>query len=101
NIMGMNNNIYVLRNSESNRSISQITDDILEKTKGYDFDVSIQSGAERSNMMTSGIEIEIKGENLETLNDITKDFISIIEKIEGTENVSSSIGENMPEIKVL
>ncbi|MBK5251571.1 MAG: efflux RND transporter permease subunit [Peptostreptococcaceae bacterium] len=60
--------------------------------------VSSQGGG--MGMGSSPISIRIQGDELEVLKGISKDFVDILNSIEGTREVASSFEEGLPEVQV-
>ncbi|MDD2489991.1 MAG: efflux RND transporter permease subunit [Bacilli bacterium] len=101
NIMGGNNYVFVIKDEESKRTYDEIKADILTETKDDPFIVHIQSEIEMTNMVSSGIKINIIGDDLNTLNEITNNFMNIINNIEGINNVTSNIDDNPSELRII
>ena len=107
-ISGSSNNkgsifISLVKLTERDRSTSEVAEEIRSLVKdipGADISVRAESGA---SMMRSSdpISIDIKGDELEVLEEISNDFKRIVESVEGTREVETSLGEVVPEIEVL
>lgn len=87
---------------ERDRSASEIADQVRDMVKdipGAKIEVSVTSNT----MMGLGgdpINISIKGDDLEELKAISYDFKDIIESVEGTREVKTSISEGVPEVQI-
>ncbi|WP_130805605.1 efflux RND transporter permease subunit [Senegalia massiliensis] len=89
---------------EREESTFNVAENIREKLSniaGADINVNVTSNAMGpASMGGAPVSIEIKGQDLDRLEDISEDFVSIIENVEGTREVSSNIGEGIPEVEV-
>jgi multidrug efflux pump subunit AcrB len=76
--------------------VGQICKDILEKTADIDCEVSISTGMEEmSQMLGSGLSVNVYGDDLETLTEITEDIMDIVATVDGFENISN--GQDEPD----
>ncbi|EOD01906.1 efflux RND transporter permease subunit [Caldisalinibacter kiritimatiensis] len=84
------------------RSTSEVADqvrDMLKDIPGADKKVEVTS----STMMGLGgapISISIKGDDLDTLKRIGEDFKEIVDSVEGTTEVETSLTEGIPEVQI-
>lgn len=96
-------NVMLKDLGERDRSAKQICDDIRTLTK--DITGAEISVAESSSMMlgtlTGAISISIKGDDIDTLKAIGDDFKNIIEKVEGTREVSTSYEDGIPQVQII
>lgn len=98
NIMSM----YVILKEESVSNISKIENEILEKTKDLDAKISIdRSTMDISAMAGSGIEVIVKGRDLEELRNISRDIANILEETKGTIDISDGLDESEVEMKII
>lgn len=89
--------------SERNRSTAEVSEEIRNLVKdipGAEISVNPTS---TTAMMTAGnpISINIKGSELDTLEEISNDVKEIIESVEGTREVKTGLSEAVPELEVL
>ncbi|MGI6114123.1 MAG: efflux RND transporter permease subunit [Mahellales bacterium] len=96
----------VLKNlEERSRSTSQVGDEIRNKVKNIPgCDIEVDTGGSMLSMGglgSSAISIEIEGEDLGTLETVANDIVGIVRKVRGTRDVSSSITEGVPELRVV
>lgn len=89
--------------SERNRSTSEVINEIRSK---LDHITGVEISVEETSSMDMGggaypIQIEIKGDEIETLRHIGQDFIDIINEVPGTEDVSMDMEDGEPEVRVL
>ncbi len=88
--------------SERNRSTSEVVEEVRKITKdipGAEFSVSAVSTM--SIATTDPLSISIAGEDFTVLEEISNDFKAIIESVEGTREIKTSIGDAVPEVEVL
>ncbi len=89
--------------SERRRNAKAISDEIRELVRdipGAEINVA------ESSMMMMGlggdpVSISIKGDDLDTLEEIALDFKALIERVEGTREVSTSFSEGTPEVQLI
>ncbi len=90
--------------SERNRSTAEVVEEVrymLKDIPGIETSVSEGSSMGMAGMTGDPISISISGSNLDTLEDISNDFKTIIESVEGTREVETSLSEAVPEIEVV
>ena len=93
--------INVLLKENRSKSTSEIGELIREKTIGLNCEVIVNdSGMNMSAMGGSGISIEIKGRELDTLESTAKTIASLVSSVEGTTEVSDGLEETTPELKI-
>jgi hydrophobic/amphiphilic exporter-1 (mainly G- bacteria), HAE1 family len=84
---------------EREKSTSDIVDTLRKEIKDI-------AGAEISFPATGGfssgapVSIEIKGDNLDTLKEISNKYVNVIASIEGTREVESNLGEGKQEVRI-
>lgn len=67
-----------------------------------DFELDIQTAAmDMSALGGSGISIQVKGRNLDTLQEIVKEVAKVLKTVEGTEDVSDGLEDTTGEIRIL
>lgn len=89
---------------ERERGVKEISDEI--RTLAKDVPGAEISVAESSTMMMGGmsggaISISVKGDEIETLKNIGDDFKNIIEKVEGTREVTTSYEDGIPQVQII
>lgn len=82
----------------SNKEIEKKMRDLIGETD-YEIDIST-SNMDMSSMMSSGIQIVIKGKDTDKLQEIAKEVTSILEEIKGIDKVDSGISETQKEQRV-
>ncbi len=88
--------------SERNRKTSEIAEEVRTLVKdipGVEISVTQPSNTAAIGSLNP-ISIAIKGAELSVLEDISEDIKEILESVEGTREVSSSLSDSVPEIEV-
>ncbi len=89
--------------NERDRSAKEISDEIRTIVKdipGAEISVS-ESSMMMIGMSAGDISISIKGDDLEALKNIGDDFKSIIAKVEGTREVTTSYEDGIPQVQII
>ena len=93
--------VYVVTKEDKSMSNEEIADIILEKTAGLEAEITVDtSSMDMSAMGGSGIAIEVRGRDIDTLQRIAGEVAAIIEGVEGTVNVSDGLEEADEELRV-
>ncbi|HCX61894.1 MAG TPA: multidrug ABC transporter, partial [Clostridiales bacterium] len=95
-------NVILSDLSERDRSVKEISDEIRKIVKdipGAEISVS-ESSMMMMGMSGGAISISIKGDDIETLKSIGNDFKALIEKVEGTREVSTSYEDGIPQVQI-
>lgn len=100
---GKNNvSFYVLLKEDKKLSSKEVANIITEKTKDLNAKIKVNSSnMDMSALGGSGINVIVKGDNLDKLKNIAKDVAKILEKTEGTTEVNNGLGENNKETKII
>ncbi|AOY75542.1 efflux RND transporter permease subunit [Clostridium formicaceticum] len=88
--------------SQRNRSADEVADEIRSLVRdiaGAEISVSSADGMAMGGA-SAPIEIKVKGDDLETLEEITEDFRRMIAQVEGTRDVKTSFSEGVPELQI-
>ena len=94
--------IYVVTRDDKSMSNEKIADVIKEKTAGLDAEITIDtSSMDMSALGGSGISIQVRGRDLDTLQRISGEVAAILESVEGTADVSDGLEEADEELRVL
>jgi len=78
------------------KEFDEFTENIKEVTKDTPCEVIVGMEESMSSIMSTGISVNIYGEDDEILNDIGKDIMGILESTEGITNVSDGAEDNEP-----
>ncbi|WHH57357.1 efflux RND transporter permease subunit [Petroclostridium sp. X23] len=88
--------------ADREKGIGQLLDELRAKTKNI---AGAKISIEKLSMMSMGsggkpITINIKGDELEVLEDISNQLVGEVRKVDGTREVSSSVSQTVPEAQV-
>lgn len=94
--------MYLLLREDKERSGAELTDLILEKTSDLNCELDIQTATmDMSALGGTGVSIEIKGRDLDKLQEIATDVADIVSSVEGTTEVSNGLEEATPEYRII
>lgn len=94
--------IYVILSEDTKLTSNQITKEIEDKTKDLDCELDIQtSSMDMSALGGSGISVEIKGKELDKIQELAKEVAKIVEDTEGTTEVSDGIEDTTEELRMV
>lgn len=94
--------MYIVLEDERQATSSQITEQILNDTKEYPCQITASASTmDLSAMGGSGLEVEIRGDDLDTLQTISKDVAAMMESIEGTLDVSDGMEDGEKETHIV
>lgn len=93
--------MYVILKDEPQLTNAQIAEEIAARTEDLEGEISVSSSAMDLSMLSgSGISVQIKGRDLEKLQEIAKDVAAIVSGVEGTAEVSDGMEETTPQLKI-
>ena len=94
--------VYLLLNEERKYSGEELEKEILKRTSDTPCEVSVSTQSmDMSALGSSGIQIQIKGKELDELAAISKDIAKLVEETEGTQNVSDGLKDADQEFRVV
>lgn len=94
--------IYVVTSEEKTMSNEEIAAIIMEKTAGPDAEISVEtSGMDMSALGGSGISIQVRGRDIDTLQRIAGEVAAVVESVEGTTDVQDGLAEADEELRVI
>lgn len=94
--------LYLLLDEDKNTSNEEIQREIIEKTKDLDCTVTVTADTMDTSMLTgSGLEIVIKGRDIDTLQDIAIDIAELLKETEGVLEVDDGIEKGLEEIRII
>lgn len=97
----LNMNFYVLLDENKKIDNSKIAKEIEKLTKDLDANITINtSNMDMTALGGSGVEIVVKGREIDSLKRIAGDIENILKKTEGTEFITSGSGEGADEIRL-
>lgn len=99
---GTSISMYAILKEDKTMKNKQIANKIYELTKDLNCEIEVStSDMDLSAMMSSGVQIIIKGNNTDKLQEIAKEITSLIEQVEGVDTVDSGIGETSKETRII
>ena len=93
---------YAITKDKPKLNNKQLKKEIEKVTKDLDGEITVNtSSMDMSALGSSGIVVQIKGKDLDKLQEIAKDVKEIVEKTEGTQNVLDGTEDNQAELRVV
>lgn len=93
---------YIILKEDKKLTNNQVEDLIYKKTKGMNCEIKVSASTMDMNAIGgSGIEVVIKGNEFDKLQEISKEIAQILKKIEGTTDVSDGIKESQGETRII
>ena len=94
--------VYVVTKEDKTMSNEEIAKIIYEKTNGLPAEISVDtSSMDMSAMGGSGISIQVRGRDLDTIQRVAGEVAAIIESVEGTTEVSDGLGDAEEELRII
>ncbi len=96
--------IYLYLNSDRERSTDEVVETIRQHTvliPGADITVSAADSMGGGMSMGSAISISIKGDDIDTLQELSTQVGTLVDNVEGTREVSSSLDKRRPEMRIV
>ncbi|HBA50629.1 MAG TPA: acriflavin resistance protein [Lachnospiraceae bacterium] len=94
--------IYVVAKDDKSMSNEEIGALIKEKTAGLDAEITVDtSSMDMSAMGGSGISIQVRGRELDTLRRIAEEVAAIVESVEGTADVNDGLEDADEELRII
>lgn len=98
---GATASLYVSLMDDRDLSTDEVVSKIIDVASSDAYELSVSGTDMNMGAMTgSGISIEIKGNDFDTLERIANEIASIVEKVEGTADVSSGVEVTAPELRL-
>ncbi|MGL6107101.1 efflux RND transporter permease subunit [Romboutsia sp.] len=93
---------YIILKEDKKLSNTQVEDIIYEKTKDMDCEIKVSaSNMDMSALGGSGVQIVVKGNDLDKLQEISKDLAKILGSVKGTIDISDGMEEALSETRVV
>ena len=93
--------VYIVLKEDMKHSNKEIAKMIKDDTSSLNCDISVnESIMDMGSMVGSGISIQIKGDDLDKLQDISKDMVDILKNTEGAIDIKSSLDNSEVEQRV-
>lgn len=94
--------LYVILKQDKDLSSIEVSNLIKEKTSDLNCHLSVRSSnMDLSALGGSGLEVIIKGDDLDMLRDIAKDLGEMLKGTEGTTDVSDGLEESSEEVRII
>ena len=94
--------VYVVTEDDKSTSNEEIARQIQELTAGLNAEISVDtSSMDMSALGGSGISIQVRGRELDTIQRIASEIAVIIESVEGTAEVSNGLEEADEELRIV
>lgn len=93
--------IYVVTKEDKQHTNDELTQQILQMTEDLPAKITVEtSSMDMSALGGSGITIEVRGRDLDTLRKIAREVATIVEQTEGTMEVSDGLAESGTELRI-
>lgn len=93
--------MYAILKENKKMDNNEIANKIYELTKDFNCEIEVStSNMDLSAMTTSGLQIVIKGNDTDKLQEIANDLATMIKTVEGIDKVDSGIGESSKEARI-
>ena len=94
--------VYVVTREDKTMNNEEIARIIKEKTAGLEAEITVDtSSMDMSAMGGSGISIQVRGRDIDTLQRIAGEVAVIVESVEGTAEVNDGMGEAEEELRII
>jgi len=87
--------------TRSTEQIANLVRDKAESIAGAEITISATGPASEGQQSGSPVSVTIKGDDLEVLSSLAEEVSSLVETVPGTAEVSNSLGEGRPEVRVI
>lgn len=93
---------YIECKENKTHTNDEIAEMITEKTKDFDCEVNVSaSSMDMSAMMTAGVSILVKGDDMDTLQDLAIQVGKKLEEIDGLTEIENGLEEATPEYRIV
>lgn len=92
--------LYLILKEDKKLSNKKIASKIKSLTKDMNGTITVSESEMDTSMLGNGLTIEVKGRDTDKLQSIAKDVAKIVEKVEGTREVSDGMEETTPELRI-
>ncbi len=90
--------MYILLDENTEVTTKQVSDEIIERTKDLDCEVTSSAASmDMTAMFGSGLSMHIKGSDLDTLQELAKQTAAILEETEGVVDIQDGLDEATPQ----
>lgn len=92
---------YLLLDENNKRKMSEIQNEIIEKTSDLECEISVTTTSnDTMSMMGSGLSIMVKGRDLEKIREYTKQVVEIMEETPGVIDIEDGLSDTTPCLKI-
>ncbi|MGL5752210.1 MAG: efflux RND transporter permease subunit [Paraclostridium sp.] len=93
---------YIILKEDKKHSNIEVEEMIYDKTKDMNCEIDVMaSNMDMSALGGSGIAIQIKGSELDKLQEISKDIMKVIESVKGTKDITNGLEEADSEVRIV
>ncbi|MCC3870099.1 efflux RND transporter permease subunit [Terrisporobacter mayombei] len=93
---------YVILKDDKKKTNDEISEEIKEKTKSLNCEVTVSSSSmDTSSLGGSGLQIIVKGDDLDELKKISDDLVIMLSSIEGTTDINGGMGITAKEERIV
>ena len=94
--------IYIILKEDQTLSNSQVKEEILRLTQDIDCTLSIETSSMDMSMLgASGVSVQIRGRDMDRLQELAGDFAEKLGQIEGITDVSDGMARTTPELRIV
>ena len=92
---------YILLDPESDRSMYDVIDELKEKTADIEAEISISSSSsDMTALLGSGLTVQIKGRDMDKLEELALDVAKLVEETEGTIDVNNGLQDTTASLTI-
>lgn len=93
--------IYVVTKEDKKKNNEELAAEIMRMTEELPAEIKVEtSSMDMSSLGGSGITIQVRGRDLDTLRRVAKEVAAIVESVEGTTEVSDGLAETGSELRI-
>lgn len=93
---------YVLLKDDKKLTSQEVSNIIMDKTKDLNCKISVSASTmDMSALGGSGVDVVIKGDDIDKLREITKDVSEIVENTEGTMDIDNGLENSSTELRII
>lgn len=93
--------MYILLDEDSDVSVEEVENEILARTKDLDCLISTSSSSmDYTSYFGSGLSVQIKGNDLDTLQELAAEVAAILEETEGTVDIDDGLDNTTPQLSI-
>lgn len=94
--------VYMVLDPDTKRTLKEISEEVKERTKDVDVSVSVTTDSmDYTAMFSSGLSVEIKGRDIDTLLSLSEEVTKIFNSTEGLEEATAAENEDQAEFRII